>query len=343
MPLSAPFRRRLLGSGLGAALLGRAGVARADDDAGAEWLAFQRRFMAADGRVVDTGNNGVSHTEGQGWGLLFAEYFDDRPAFERVLAWTSANLARPDDALHAWRYVPGAAEPVADTNNATDGDLFIAWALARAARRWSDAAHERAGFAIAADVLRLLVRRVAGETVLLPGAVGFEKPGQVVVNPSYTVFPALAALARLVPSPHWAALRQSGLRLIERGRFGRWMLPPDWLAIDRRSASLSPAVQWPPRCSFDAVRVPLYLGWGDVAAPAVTAAFARFYAPRDGAPAPAWVDLETGAVAPYAASPGLLAAATPAADLPRVADAADYYSAALTLLARIARRERRRG
>jgi endoglucanase len=93
------------------------------------------------------------------------------------------------------------------------------------------------------------------------------------------------------------------------------------------------------------VRVPLYLAWGDVAAPAVTAAYAAFYAPRDGAPAPAWVDLKTGAVAPYAASPGMLAAATavPGPDLPHVADAADYYSAALTLLARIGRQQGKAG
>ena len=79
-------------------------------------------------------------------------------------------------------------------------------------------------------------------------------------------------------------------------------------------------------------------------------AFAAFYAPRGGAPPPAWVDLETGAEAPYPAPPGMLAVARVAAAvsassdgpiaLPRVVDASDYYSAALTLLARIAWQER---
>ena len=36
----------------------------------AEWLAFRNRFIAPEGRVVDTGNGGVSHSEGQGYAML---------------------------------------------------------------------------------------------------------------------------------------------------------------------------------------------------------------------------------------------------------------------------------
>src|SRR4051794_27013126 len=42
-----------------------------------EWLAFRRAFVAADGRVVDSGNGGISHSEGQGVGLLFSATWDD--------------------------------------------------------------------------------------------------------------------------------------------------------------------------------------------------------------------------------------------------------------------------
>ena len=80
----------------------------------AEWEAFRSRFVAPDGRVIDTGNGGVSHTEGQGWGMLFAASYDDHPTFERIRSWTNRTLARRGDALHAWRYVPGAPQPVAD-------------------------------------------------------------------------------------------------------------------------------------------------------------------------------------------------------------------------------------
>jgi len=342
-----PVPRRSLLLGAPAALLAAGNQAAADP--AADWAAYRARYIAAEGRVIDTGNGGISHTEGQGCGLLFAEYFDDPATFDRILDWTARTLARPEDALHAWRYRPGDRKPVSDTNNATDGDLLIAWALARAARRWGAPDHGRAAAGIARDVLRLLTIRVNGNLLLLPGVAGFVRPTAVVVNPSYYVFPAFPLLATLAPSPAWIELRLQGRQLIADGRFGRWMLPPDWLLVGRGPGDLAPAPPWPPLCSYDAIRVPLYLGWAGIAAP-VIGAFAAFYAPRDGRPPPAWVNVETEAEASYAAPSGMLAVARLAAaigtmpplpiDLPSVAEAPDYYSATLTLLARIAWQER---
>jgi endoglucanase len=340
------MRRRTLLIGTPAALAGPRRVAAGATD---DWASFRERFITAEGRVVDTGNGAISHTEGQGCGLLFAEYFDDPATFDRILSWTSRVLRRPNDALHAWRYRPGDKNPVSDTNNATDGDLLIAWALARAARRWGALDHARAAADIAHDVLRLLTVRVGGNLLLLPGVAGFEQPAAVVVNPSYYVFPAFATLASLAPSPAWNGLQLHGQWLIEQGRFGHWNLPPDWLSVGRTNGALAPAPPWPPLCSYDAIRVPLYLAWAGLSAPAI-AAFAAFYGPRNGAHPPAWVNLETQAEATYPASPGMLAVGRIAAaagsssaasvDFPAVADAPDYYSALLTLLARIAWQER---
>jgi endoglucanase len=44
------------------------------------------------------------------------------------VGWTERTLLRGDVALFAWRYDPRAPNPVADTNNASDGDMLIAWA-----------------------------------------------------------------------------------------------------------------------------------------------------------------------------------------------------------------------
>jgi len=151
----------------------------------AEWAAFRARFVTPDGRVVDTGNGGVSHSEGQSCGLLFAAAADDRASFERILAWSRGALRRPEDSLMAWRYRPGAAVPVDDPSNATDGDLVFAWALLRVGGRRGVRAHRDLARAIAGDVVRKLVRHAGGRTVLFPAAVGFEHPGRLIVNPSY--------------------------------------------------------------------------------------------------------------------------------------------------------------
>ena len=279
--------------------------------------------------------------------MLFAEYFGDSPAFDIIWDWTARTLRRPHDSLHAWRYVPGAPWPIADPNNATDGDLFIAMALSRAARRWKHPLYAADAAAIGRDVLRLLVRKAGGRTLLLPAAQGFETEASLVVNPSYIVFPALQELGHRVRSPVWDTLQQDGIALIEDGRFGRWKLPPDWLQVSRHGGQLAPAPNWPPRFSYDAIRIPLYLTWSRLMPPDPLAMFQQYWANTAANP-PAWVDLATGAAAPYAAPPGMLAinllttgAAAPdlPSAFPTVASAPDYYSAALILLCRLAWRE----
>lgn len=218
-------RAPLLPAALAAGRPGPAGAAPRPTDADrAEWVAFQSRFLAPEGRVVDTGNDGISHSEGQGWALLFAARMDDQPGFERILGWTRARLRRPEDELHSWRFRPWAARPVDDPNNATDGDICIAWALLEAGARWGRADHVALGTAIAQDILRLLVRRAGAYTVLLPGAQHFDRAEQVILNPSYYIFPAFGVLARAVPDPAWVRLAADGIQLLRAGRFGRWGL-----------------------------------------------------------------------------------------------------------------------
>jgi len=297
--------------------------------------------------VTDTGNNGVAHSEGQGWGLLFAASFDDREAFERILGWTSRRLRRPGDRLHSWRYRPGRTPPVDDPNNATDGDLYIAWALLVAHRRWGDTTHLTAALAIARDVLRLTLRRTARGIFLLPGAAGFESREGIVLNPSYIVLPAFEELSRAMPSDPWQALSASGVDLLSRARFGAWGLSPDWvLQPHPADAPLVLPARWPPRFSYDAVRVPLMLAWAGLAShPALLGAVSFWTDPRWREP-PAWVNLVTGVPAEYGASPGVRAVAafasarragTPlAVSLPSVNDSRDYYSASLLMLVRVA-------
>ena len=341
----------MLGAGIGGlAAMGSPAAALTGDLDRQEWAAFQARFLAPEGRVVDSGNAGVSHSEGQGWGLLFAVRADDRPGFDRLLGWTRRVLRRPRDELHAWRFEPHATVPVADLNNATDGDLCIAWALLEAGERWGVADYTALGTAIARDILRLLVRRAGGYSVLLPGARGFDRTEATILNPSYYVFPAFAALARAVPDPAWVRVAADGLVLLRAGRFGRWGLPPDWLALGKADGKLSLPGRWPPRFSYDAVRVPLYLAWAGLGSEPALGQARSFWTDSRHDYVPAWTDLTSDTVAPYAASPGVMAifrlasaqrsnAVSMARSLPLVAQAPDYYAAALVLLVRAAWQE----
>lgn len=313
----------------------------------ADWSAFRSRFLLPEGRIVDTGNGGISHSEGQGWGMLCAERMGDRASFDLLYGWTRRTLNRPADNLFSWRFRPETG--VDDPNNATDGDLMIAWALLRAGHRWREPDYTAAGTAIARDILRLLVRPFGDGVVLLPGAGGFEGRDQVVVNPSYYTFPAFRALAQAVPDPLWLRLASDGLGLLRRARFGRWNLPADWVALPRGGGRPTPAPGWPARFSYDAVRVPLYLAWAGLGREPAAVGAARFWADPVHARLPAWTDLSSDATSPYRASSGIEAIARLTAahqledvlapTLPAVTEARDYYSAILTLLTRLACRD----
>jgi endoglucanase len=310
------------------------------------WRDYLRHFVTPEGRVVDTGNANVSHSEGQGWGMLLATVHGDRAAFERIWQWTREHLALRDDRLFAWRWRPDARVPVDDLNNATDGDLYIAWALLRAHERWGERAYLDAALGILEDVRTHLVREHAGYTVLLPGATGFEHGDDLVLNLSYWIFPALRHFADADANATgvWNELVRSGERLLLQARFGRWQLPPDWLALGADGA-MRPAPRFPARFGYDAVRIPLALSWSgnqrDLLQP--FAALLGHYHTRKCLPA--WVGLEEDVVGADAASPGAQAVLALAARhrLPRLtrglpADA-DYYAASLLLLAHAAARE----
>ncbi len=332
----------------GARAQGR-GAATTDGDR-AVWYAFRDRFLASEGRVVDTGNQGVSHTEGQGWGMLFALAADDRGSFDRMLDWSRRVLRRRGDQLFSWRFKPQGGGVVDDPNNATDGDLCIAWALLQAGERWGNAEHTQQAHAMGRDILRLLVRRVGRQTVLLPGARGFDKAESVIVNPSYLVFPAIRALALALPDPAWLRVAADCIVLMRRASFGRWGLPPDWVEVQRADGRLSLPGNWQPRFSYDAVRVPLYLAWsGLVTEPGYQNA-ARFWTDPSHRQLPAWTDLTSNSLSPYAANPGIAAVARLVTrrgggeeivrtSTGRGLEGQDYYSAALTMLVRLAARD----
>ncbi|PTM42380.1 endoglucanase [Bosea sp. 124] len=221
---------------------------------------FLARFVTAEGRVVDDYNGAVSHSEGQGYGMLVAALTGDRAVFDRIWSWTRRILLIRADGLAAWRWVPNTSPPIADQNNATDGDLLIAWALIEAQERWPGS-YGQEGLKLAQSVAKGMVFERSGRTLLRPAAAGFnaaERQDAPVVNLSYWVFPALLRLSQVDPAGPWAGLIKSGLELIDSSRFGPSGLPSDWISI---KAEPAPSAHEPARFGYDAVRIPLYLIW----------------------------------------------------------------------------------
>lgn len=311
------------------------------------WQEYKQAFISDDGRVIDIGNNGVSHSEGQGYGMLLAAAANDRATFDQLWSWTRRNLNREHDPFFSYRWDGSKTPAIQDKNNASDGELLIAWALARAGQRWGDDAYIVEARVLAEAIRAQLLRSSAMGVLLLPGMHGFEHPGYFTVNPSYWIFPAFQALERIDPSPEWRQLEKSGRALLTQARFGAAKLTPDWVRV-RADGRLELGEDQFSRFSYDALRIPLYSCWSKVENKDLLAAMAtQWNAPSN----PAWINLKTGEIAPYALSPsqqvmnrillGCLAHTTPAMDNPSgVIIKNDYYASTLALLGEIALRER---
>ncbi len=225
----------------------------------AVFWAFMNRFVTPEGAVIDTQNDQMSHSEGQGYGLLIAVASDDQRQFDQLYQWTQNHLAVRDDGLLAWSW-DREQQRVSDRNAATDGDILVAWALLRAAERWDETRYRDAALRHIDAIEAMLIQR-NGRWLVLPGPQGFKHAeGTLTVNPSYWVFPAFLAFEKVHKGP-WRAVAEDGVALIQT-LLQRYAAVPDWVRIQPDGEpGLSDLTQPAGKAGFDAIRVPLYLHW----------------------------------------------------------------------------------
>ena len=261
----------------------------------ADWRAYSERFVTPTGRVIDDGNGGISHSEGQGYGLLLAFAADDRAGFERIWSFTRTELMLRDDGLAVWSWQPSVPH-VRDTNNASDGDLLIAYALAEAGWAWNEPTYLAAATAIATVLGQKTVVKDSGQVLLLPGVDGFDRaarPDGPVVNLSYWIFEALPVMAQLAPATDWEGLAKTGMVLSEEARFGAEKLPTDWISV--RDKPVVPAAGFDPVFGYNAIRIPLYMMRAGITDPALLAPYEKAWL-GTGKLGPAVINVKTNAI-----------------------------------------------
>lgn len=336
--------RRLVAGSLLVSLLGFAGPAWAIFSAAGSvpveaWNVYRDRFVEASGRVVDDANGGITHSESQGYGLLLAFSAGDRLTFDRIWRFTRNELMIRDDGLAAWKWDPNAKPHIVDVNNASDGDILIAYALGLAGRDWNEPAYTEAARTLAEAIGTSLLVEANGRIVLTPGADGFapaDRPdGAQIVNPSYWIFEAFPMLEELAPDVPWRDLAASGTELIASARFGGASLPSEWVAITRDG--VEPAEGFPSVFGYNAIRIPLYL----LRAGATTGPLMEPFERAARADAPSVIDLESGKPVEALGEPGYrmldaavaCAAGTPIPDDLKRFEPTSYYPSTLYLLA----------
>lgn len=300
-----------------------------------EWQAYVVNFVGDEGRVIDKANGGISHSESQGYGLLLSVLAEDRPTFERILSFTNTELRIREDGLAAWRWEPDATPAVTDTNNATDGDMLIAYALVRAGQLWDDAGLVEAGAEMIRTIGRRLLVNADGLPAILPGEYGFAEEGEAaVLNPSYWIFETFPVFASVDPVIDWTAVSATGLEILSRAADTDAGIPSDWVQL--LDGGIGPSPNVPPEFGYNGIRIPLYLIRAGLD-PAYLEPFREQFADRG----LFTVDVETNRQVEPIAEPGyqLIVAAmecvsigTPIPDDLRTMSATSYYAATLQLL-----------
>ena len=224
-----------------------------------DWSDYKAKFLESSGRIVDTANNRISHSEGQGYGLLLAFMANNAADFDQIWSFTKTELLLRDDGLAVWRWDPGKTPHVTDANNASDGDILIAYALSLAGEAWQRPELTSAAQSMIAAIGSHVVVASGGGVTLLPAADGFAAKARddgPVVNPSYWVFEALQRFALRDKATDWKALSRSGQALLQTARFSDRQLPAEWISIRQ---SPKPADGFAAEYSYNAIRIPLYL------------------------------------------------------------------------------------
>jgi endoglucanase len=267
------------------------------------WQAFGNRFIQPDGRVLaDESEQRYSTSEGQAYALFFSLVANDRNKFDRILVWTSDNLAARDLAatLPAWQWGkrPDGSWGVTDQNPASDADVWLAYTLLEAGRLWHEERYTALGKVILANIRIHEIREFqGGGSMLLPAPAGFNlEQNGARFNPSYLPVQVLRSFARIEPLGPWTRVIESSVKLVQQSSPKGFV--PDWSSYIPSQGYLADAQQGA-KGSYDAIRV--YLWWGmlsqqdSMAAPLKKALFGmNQIIPRQAVSPPASVDTQTG-------------------------------------------------
>lgn len=220
-----------------------------------QWDDFVRLHITPEGAVVDHAKEGdVTTSEGQSYALFLSLATGDQEGFKRILDYTLEKLAGGtfENSLPAWKYADGR---IADSNNATDSDLWIAYSLLEAGRIWNKPEYT----ALAHQLMNTLKNTVFYRhqylgTLILPGRNGFvDSTGTVTLNPSY--YPPFLMQRLSTEDPDFAQAYQATMAAVIKGSGAGFA--GDWIHYTAKGELETRADD---TGSWDATRVYLWIG-----------------------------------------------------------------------------------
>jgi len=222
----------------------------------ADWSEYKSRFIQNDGRVIDKKNANITHSEAIGYTLYFAYKFNDDKTFDKVYAWYHHNLVKNCYGLISWEWGENSHHNwgVLDHNNASDGDIWIAYDLLLMAQKRDDNQLKAEALSLMSAIKKHLIIKYKDKLFLLPAKEGFKKKDHIILNPSYYRFDIFEAFSTIDAAGPWKRLSRDGEWLLHRAVFSSLKLPSDWITIDKNLTVKSAKNR---SFGYDAIRIPL--------------------------------------------------------------------------------------
>jgi endo-1,4-beta-D-glucanase Y len=200
-----------------------------------QWTEWTSSFLQA-GRVTAPASNGPL-ADIETMGLLQAAYMDDQATFDRMWAWTKANLIEPTGLLSAGPGVSATAGP------GTQADA--AEALAFAARRWNDGAYQGDALALMQAIWDHETQVIGGTRLAVAGTRPIDRAGRLLVDLSGLAPNAYRIFAAADPRHDWASVIEGTYRLLGQlstsvAFGGAAGVTPHWATIDPDSGRPAP-------------------------------------------------------------------------------------------------------
>lgn len=222
----------------------------------ASWSEYKKLYISKDGRVIDKVNSDITHSESIGYALYLALENRDFETFTKVRNWYHNNLKKNESGLISWKWGKDkdGSWHVLDTNNASDGDLWIAYDNLLMYEITKSEIYKAEALKLMENIKKHLLVKEAGSVYLLPGKLGFESKDAIEINLSYYLFFIFEKFFEYDNDSVWKELKQDGINLLYKARFSSLELNPDWISLDKKTKE----VQLSKNNSFgyDALRIP---------------------------------------------------------------------------------------
>jgi len=230
----------------------------------ASWSEYKTDFIAKDGRVIDRVNGAVTHSEGIGYAMYFAIRSNDLETFKKINNWYKNNLKKNEYGLVSWKW--GKDKDgywhILDTNNASDGDLWIAYDNLLMYEITKELSYKNDALLIIKSIKKQLIIKYDGSLYLLPGKLGFNTKDSLEINLSYYLFFIFDKFKEYDNDEIWTQVKNDGVALLYRSRFTSLSLNADWIKIDKSNGKISTSRT--NSFGYDALRIPLNILKSDI-------------------------------------------------------------------------------